>query len=70
MANNTFFMVYLQGGDNPKYIHSTLESAETEAKRLSRNFKVKAFVLCSIKSFEIMEFKVEDCRPAGDALPF
>ena len=48
-----------------------LTSAETEAKRLAESLNRKAYVLCSIKSFEINKFTVRDCRPApGDDLPF
>lgn len=69
MDNQHFFMVYLENERTPTYRHSTLEGAETEAKRLAREYKKKAFVLCSIKSFEINEFTIKDCRPDTD-LPF
>ena len=70
MSKQVFFMVYLENERTPTYKHTTLESAETEAKRLSKLYGKKAFVLCSLKSFEIVEFKVEDCRPDDDDLPF
>lgn len=70
MSKQVFFMVYLENERTPTYKHSTLERAETEAKRLSKQYGKKAFVLCSLKSFEIVEFKVEDCRPDVDELPF
>ncbi|MDP3443095.1 MAG: hypothetical protein Q8T08_09585, partial [Ignavibacteria bacterium] len=70
MSKEVFFMVYLENERTPTYKHSTLESAETEAKRLSKLNRKKAFVLCSLKSFEIIEFTVEDCRPDVDDLPF
>ena len=63
MKNQHFFMVYLQDERTPTYRHATLDGAEQEAKRLSKQYGKKAFVLCSLKSFEIAEFKVEDCRP-------
>ena len=63
MSKEVFFMVYLENERTPAYKHTTLESAETEAKRLSKQYEKKAFVLCSLKSFELVEFKVEDCRP-------
>lgn len=69
MENQAFFMVYLENERTPAYRHSTLEGAETEAKRLVRENNKKAFVLSSIKSFEINEFTVKDCRPDKD-LPF
>ena len=70
MEKNVFFMVYLENERTPVYKHSNLESAETEAKRLSKAYGKKAFVLCSLKSFEIIDFKVEDCRPDSSDLPF
>ena len=71
MATQPFFMVFLEGGSPPSFKHQTLLSAETEAKRLSKQLGKKAFVLCSLKSFEVVEFSVEDCRPDSlDALPF
>lgn len=70
MNNQHFFMVYLEDERTPAYKHDMLESAEQEAKRLSKQYGKKAFVLCSLKSFEIVEFKVEDCRPNISELPF
>jgi hypothetical protein len=70
MEKEVFFMVYLENERTPAYKHSNLESAETEAKRLAKTYGKKAFVLCSLKSFEIIEFKVEDCRPENCDLPF
>jgi hypothetical protein len=65
-----FFMVYVEGSRTPSYKHYSIESAEQEAKRLAKTLNKKAFVLCSLKSFEIVEFKVEDCRPNDSELPF
>lgn len=70
MSNQHFFMVYVQGGNTPSHRHATLQGAEEEAKRLSRTLKKKAFVLCTLKSFELVEFKEEDCRPVETDLPF
>lgn len=69
MQNQYFFMVYLQDERTPTYKHATLDGAEQEAKRLSKLYGKKAFVLCSLKSFEIVEFKETDCRPDSE-LPF
>lgn len=69
MKDQPFYMVYLQDEDSPTYKHDSLESAEKEAKRLSKSFRKKAFVLCSLKSFELIEFIINDCRPNED-LPF
>lgn len=66
----TFYMVYVEGSSTPAYQHTSLISAEIEAKRLAQNLNKKAFVLTTIKSFEVNQFKVEDCRPNPDELPF
>lgn len=71
MNTKPFFMVYVEGQSSPTYKHESLNSAETEAKRLAKMLDRKAYVLCSIKSFEVNHFVVEDCRPdIGDELPF
>lgn len=69
MVNQTFFMVYVESSSTPTYKHETLEAAETEAKRLSKMLGKKAWVLCTLKSFQIVEFEVKDCRPELE-LPF
>lgn len=66
----TFYMVYVEGQYTPAYQHPTLSSAETEAKRLAQTLNKKAYVLATVKSFEVNVFKVEDCRPNHDELPF
>lgn len=62
-----FFMVFLKNGRCPTFKHPTLESAETEAKRLSEIFGREAYVLCTLKKVSV---KIEDCRPPIDDLPF
>lgn len=69
METQEFFMVFLEGEKTPTYKHLSLEEAETEAKRLAKVHRKKAYVLCTIKSFEINEFIVKDLRPDRD-LPF
>ncbi|MCO5268505.1 MAG: hypothetical protein M9897_06390 [Brumimicrobium sp.] len=69
----SFFMVFLEGERTPAYKHPNLASAELEAQRLAKIHMKKAYVLCSIKSFELQMFKTEDCRPDSydiDGLPF
>ena len=67
--NAPFFMVYVEGERNPAFTHSSLESAENEAKRLAELTNKTSFVLCSLKSFKLNKFIVDDCRPSDD-LPF
>jgi hypothetical protein len=63
-------MVYVENERTPTYKHATLNGAEEEAKRLSKQLGKKAYILCSLKSFELQEFKINDCRPEVDDLPF
>jgi hypothetical protein len=69
MENTSFYMVFVEGQQTPTYKHTSLESAENEAKRLARTLKKKAIVLASIKAIELHEFKIEDLRDL-DFLPF
>lgn len=69
MQNQSFFMVYMEGGENPTVRHATQMLAENEAKRLAELHGKKTWVLASIKSFELTKFKETDCRP-DDNLPF
>lgn len=70
MENKAFYMVYMEGQNTPSYKHLSIEAAENEAKRLCKLHKMKCYILCSIKSLEINEFQIEDCRPDTYELPF
>lgn len=69
MKRSTFFMVYLENERTPAFRHSTLDGAEREAQRLSKEHGKKAYVLCALKSYKFSDFIVEDHRPDDD-LPF
>lgn len=64
-----FYMVFLEGGHNPTFKHDTIDNAEKEAKRLAKLYNKKAYVLCTIKSFEINEYIIEDLRD-DNSIPF
>ena len=54
-------------------IYLTLAEAETEAKRLATKHKNRAYILNTLKSFEVSGYKETDCRPNSDEdwdLPF
>ena len=70
MKGKTFFMVFMEYGHTPTFKHETYESACNEAQRLSRLHKKKTWVLCTLKSYEIVEFHEKDCRPEIEDLPF
>ena len=40
-----FWMVYLEGGNNPRRKHETYEAAAAEAERLARTERKAAYVL-------------------------
>lgn len=63
-------MVYLEGSRGPTYKHETYQSAATEAKRLAKIFERKAYVLATVKSFELVEFHEEELTPDMNELPF
>lgn len=66
-----FYMIYVEGERTPTYIHSNLESAETEAKRLAGTLEKRAYILMSIKSYELNKFKETVFqRDNEDHLPF
>lgn len=70
MSEKPFFMVYVEYCNNPTVTYTSITGAENEAKRLTKLTGKKAFVLCSVKSFEVNEFKIEDLRPQIEDLPF
>ncbi len=70
-TNKTFYMVFVDGSSTPTFKHETLELATKEAQRLCEVTRNKAYVLCTLKSFEVKKYHVEDCRPFDDnTLPF
>lgn len=60
-------MVYLENQQTPTFRHNTYLSALNEAKRLAKQFNLKAYILMSIESVELNEFKTERIN---DDLPF
>lgn len=66
--NSTFYMVFVDGERTPAVCYRDPANAEQEAKRLAKLTGKKSFVLCSLKSFEVIEFKETDLRPSD--LPF
>jgi len=52
------------------YKHPTPESATIEAKRLAKEYGKKAYILASIKSVELIEFKETNLIESLDELPF
>ena len=65
-----FYIVFVDRWASSTYNHENLDCAVNEAKRLATLLKKKAYVLCTIKSIEDTQYKIEDCRPNGSDLPF
>lgn len=61
-------MVFVQGEKAAAFKHLTKESAIKEAKRLAKQTGKKAYILGTIVSFEIDNFKTENVTV--DELPF
>ena len=62
-AQKRFWMVYVQGGRGPECQHPTLESAQLEAVRLSRQALKPAWVLEAVggvwTEVEVTPFRME-----------
>ena len=65
-----FYMVFVVGFASRTFNHVNLYIAENDANRLAYLLLQKAYVLCTIKSIEDTQYKIEDCRPNGSDLPF
>ena len=64
-------MVFVEGEHTPSCKHTSIESAEMEAKRLTEQTKKTSYVLASVKSISLPEkFIVADVRPEGQDLPW
>ena len=62
--SNPFFMVFVEGQKAPAFKHVMQSSAEDEAKRLAEHTGLKAYVLATIKSYELpAKFVEEDLTP-------
>jgi hypothetical protein len=53
-----FYMVFVQGGNNPACVHDSIEGARNEAARLARLTGVQAFVLKAVQCIEISDVKI------------
>ena len=60
---NKFYMIFVEGGNAPAVKHSNYNLAEIEAKRLAEVTGKKAYILCTVRSFELNKFVVEDIIP-------
>lgn len=64
--NGTFWMIYVEGGTNPTYKHSTYESALAEAKRLAEITNKPAYILVTDTKVELDKFRLTSLNPAEE----
>ena len=60
-----FWMIFLEGQNPPKFIHTTKISAEAEAERLAREFNRRAYILQVISMVHLKPAEI-----ITDTLPF
>ncbi len=48
------YMIFVEGGDSPRKVHRTEESARAEAQRLTRQTRRRGYLLRSIDVCEVM----------------
>lgn len=70
MNEQIFFMVFIEGKDNPAHKHTTKESAEFECRRLVKITKRKGYVLKVIRSIELHPEFIENDFIENVDLPF
>ena len=63
-----FWMVFVEGGNYPKYKHISEESALTEAKRLAELTGKEVFILTTTKVVSLKKFDIIDLT--CEELPF
>ena len=63
---NSFWMLYAEGCESPKFKHCSLESAQKEAERLAEKLNTKVYVLQAVEQVSLHKFNhitmnPEDC---------
>lgn len=57
---DTFYMIYVEGGNAPTFTHTTIDTALEEAKRLAKLTGKKAYILEAVKSVQLHEFDIQN----------
>lgn len=65
-----FYMVFVEGGNNPTYKHETYESAEKEARRLAERTGAEAYILTAFQKIRMVKFEKIDLHHNDQSLPF
>jgi hypothetical protein len=63
---DSFWMLYAEGCESPKFKHRTLESASAEAERLAEKLNTQVYVLQAVEQVSLHKFnhipmKEEEC---------
>lgn len=64
---NSFWMLYAEGCESPKFKHCSLKSAQTEAERLAEKLNTEVYVLQAVEQVSMHKFdhitmmNPEDC---------
>ena len=53
---DSFWMLYAEGCESPKFKHGTLESAQAEAERLTEKLNTKVYVLQAVEQVSLHKF--------------
>jgi hypothetical protein len=53
MSNNTFYMLYVEGGNSPTATHVSMIKAYAEAERLARKTLKRVYILKGIEIVEV-----------------
>ena len=56
MNQETFWMLYADGKESPKFKHSSLISAQDEAERLAEKLGCKVYVLQAVEEVSLHKF--------------
>lgn len=63
---DTFYMIYVEGGHAPNFVHDLMANAMIEAKRLAKLTNKKVYILEAIQSVQFREFDIQNMK----ILPF
>lgn len=53
---DSFWMLYAEGQESPKFKHCTLESAQQEAERLAEKLNTQVYVLQAVEQVSLHKF--------------
>ena len=60
---DSFWMLYAEGCESPKFKHCSLESAQAEAERLAEKLNTKVYVLQAVEQVSLHKFNHITMKP-------